>query len=322
MTSLRPLSPTCRGVESIYKWLHGESALEKNVLKPPGSGVHVVTGPINMCGCEPGDVLQVLTFKSQVDILDLRPRKNPATGKTYGSNAAKVAGYQFRVGHRNGTAFSRTGGDEAVTIYEFVMEKGAKTGKGKPILQYKYPKVLDPSGLPHALYDLPGITIPHPRFLGTKGALVRYPKGFRAELYNQSAIDKFGGNVDDWRIGKGATMYYKSELPGCRLVLGDTHAAQGDSELDEDVFVVHGFAFKDYLSELPVPSTIFTNGSNLNGAFTDVYVNTRDFLMDVFDVTEDEALSIMATAVDYTVTQVVDGNWGIHGSIKKSLFKD
>jgi acetamidase/formamidase len=40
-----------------------------------GQGVHVMTGPIYVCGAEPGDVLQV-------DILELTPRKNPATGKT------------------------------------------------------------------------------------------------------------------------------------------------------------------------------------------------------------------------------------------------
>lgn len=42
-----------------------------------GDGVHVMTGPIYVCGAEPGDVLQI-------DILDLKPRANPSTGKTYG----------------------------------------------------------------------------------------------------------------------------------------------------------------------------------------------------------------------------------------------
>ena len=40
-----------------------------------------------------------------------------------------------------------------------------------------------------------------------------------------------GGNVDDWRIGKGATMYYPVSVPGALLSVGDPHAAQGDSEL-------------------------------------------------------------------------------------------
>lgn len=36
--------------------------------------MHIMTGPIYVCGAEPGDVLQV-------DILDLMPRKNPVSGK-------------------------------------------------------------------------------------------------------------------------------------------------------------------------------------------------------------------------------------------------
>ena len=37
-------------------------------------------------------------------------------------------------------------------------------------------------------------------------------------------------------------------------------------------------------------------------------------------LTEDEAISLISVAVDFGVTQVVDGNWGIHAIIKKSLF--
>ena len=36
-------------------------------------------------------------------------------------------------------------------------------------------------------------------------------------------------------------------------------------------------------------------------------------------LSEDEAISLISIGVDFGVTQVVDGNWGIH-VIKKSLF--
>jgi acetamidase/formamidase len=54
-----------------------------------------MTGPIHVCGAEPGDVLQV-------DILDLWPRKNPKSGKTYGVNAAASWGYQWRQPWKSG----------------------------------------------------------------------------------------------------------------------------------------------------------------------------------------------------------------------------
>ena len=41
-----------------------------------------------------------------------------------------------------------------------------------------------------------------------------------------------GGNLDNRRIGVGATMYYKVQVNGGLLSMGDAHTAQGDSELD------------------------------------------------------------------------------------------
>ena len=46
----------------------------------------------------------------------------------------------------------------------------------------------------------------------------------------------------------------------------------------------------------------------------------RRFLMTTRGLSEDEAISLMSVAVDFGVTQVVDGNWGIHAIIKKSIF--
>jgi acetamidase/formamidase len=38
------------------------------------------------------------------------------------------------------------------------------------------------------------------------------------------------------------------------------------------------------------------------------------------DLSEDEAISLISVAVDFGVTQVVDGNWGVHAIIRKALF--
>ncbi len=44
-----------------------------------------------------------------------------------------------------------------------------------------------------------------------------------------------GGNIDDWRVGKGAKMYYPVAVPGAFFSVGDPHAAQGDSELGDAI---------------------------------------------------------------------------------------
>lgn len=169
---------------------------------------------------------------------------------------------------------------------------------------------------------------------------------------------RFGGNIDDWRIGKGGTMYFRVEVPGALLLVGDTHAAQGDSELagtametsmttklrvtlhkadslpkmvatvdwplleTSDKFVVHGFAYANYLDELEDASTIFVEGASLDLAMQDCFIKTRDWLMDVYDLIEEETIALMTTSVDFGITQVVDGNWGVHADIPKWVFDD
>ena len=127
--------------------------------------------------------------------------------------------------------------------------------------------------------------------------------------------------------------------------MGDTHAAQGDSELagtametsmttklrvtlhkadslpklvtgvewplleTSDVYVVHGFAYADYLDELADASTIFAEGASIDAAMEDCYLKTRNWLMDAWDLTEEETIAVMTMSVDFGVTQVVDGNW-------------
>ena len=47
----------------------------------------------------------------------------------------------------------------------------------------------------------------------------------------------------------------------------------------------------------------------------------RRFLMTAHDLSEDEAISLMSVAADFSVTQVVDANWGVTGSIPKAIFQ-
>jgi acetamidase/formamidase len=64
-------------IASMLQWVSSGQNVDMRGKSGSGDGVHVMTGPIYVCGAEPGDVLQI-------DILDLKPRPNPSTGKTYG----------------------------------------------------------------------------------------------------------------------------------------------------------------------------------------------------------------------------------------------
>jgi acetamidase/formamidase len=166
------------------------------------------------------------------------------------------------------------------------------------------------------------------------------------------------GNIDDWRIGKGATMYYPVAVEGALFSVGDPHAAQGDSELcgtaiemsltgvfqfilhrEEDLagsalegldhpmletsdeWVVYGFSFPNYLRQIgPQAQRDVARLATLDAAMLDAFKKLRRFLMQVHGLTEDAAISLMSVAADFGVTQVVDGNLGVHAILRKDLF--
>ena len=86
-------------------------------------------------------------------------------------------------------------------------------------------------------------------------------------------------------------------------------------------FVLHGFSFPNYLADLGAKAQSDIYGkSSIDLALRDAFRKMRHFLMTTQGLTEDEAVSLMSVGVDFGVTQVVDGNWGIHAIVKKALF--
>jgi predicted RNA-binding protein with TRAM domain len=166
-------------VEEIFYWATGESLTEKNEPKLPGSGVHLITGPIQVTGAMPGDVVQV-------DILELEPRYNPSTGKCFGTNSQKFAGFHYNslTGFkRDGTPYVRTGGTEAITVFEFLEEEGSKMKWAKPVYMYRFPNMTAPDGSIRTFDNNPAVTIPHEFNHGYNGELLEpdaivYPPGF------------------------------------------------------------------------------------------------------------------------------------------------
>jgi acetamidase/formamidase len=86
-------------------------------------------------------------------------------------------------------------------------------------------------------------------------------------------------------------------------------------------WVLHGFSYPKYLSDLgeKAQSEIYSK-SSVELALRDAFRKMRHFLMTTRGLSEDEAISLMSIAVDFGITQVVDGNRGVHAIVKKSLF--
>ena len=353
------------GAESVFAWSpdnkgvdrRGAGPMDAEVGAGAGYGVHILTGPIYVNEAEPGDVLEV-----QILDVDLRPSANPKyKGKTFGSNAAAWWGYHYQ------DLIEDPKPREVITIYE--MDTTSEEDWANALYNYRWTPQTDPDGVVHETIDYPGVPVDSstidPNFEVLEGVRIPVRTHFgtiglaprAADLINSIPPSYFGGNIDNWRIGKGATMYYPVAVEGGLLSLGDPHAAQGDSELagtaietsltgiikvvvhkqkdlsgtvlealdyplleTQSEYVVHGFSYADYQTELGenAQSDIFEN-SSVDGAMRDAFRKMRHFLMTTQGLSEDEAISLMSVAVDFGVTQVVDGNWGVHGVIDKSV---
>ena len=357
------------GAESVFRWDAEGKGVDRRGAGPmdasvygrgagEGFGVHILTGPIFVCGAEPGDVLEV-------EILDIAPRPsgNPAyAGKTFGSNAAAWWGFHYN------DMIEEPKPREVITIYE--VDASGERNWAKGVYNFRWTPQTDPSGVVHKTIDYPGVPVDHRTVQENAGVLknIRVPirphfgvlglAPAEADMVDSIPPSYTGGNIDDWRIGKGATMYYPVAVKGALLSAGDSHASQGDSELcgtaiecsltgtfqlivhkrdsltgtalaglnyplleTQEEWVLHGFSYANYLAELgaDAQSKIYEK-SSIDLAMRDAFRKMRHFLMTTKGLTEDEALSLMSVAVDFGVTQVVDGNWGVHAIIKKSLF--
>ena len=347
--------------ERIYHWTATEKTIARRGAGPGadggGLGVHLLTGPVAVEGAEPGDVLEVRIVE-----VAPRPSGNPLfAGRTFGSNAAAWWGYHYD------DLIEEPKPREVVTIFEL---DTAGEPYAKAVYNYVWAPQTDPHGVVHARIDYPGVVVDHAKVRHRENVLagIRVPARLHfgtmglapaeAEFVSSIPPGHTGGNIDDWRIGKGNRMYYPVAVPGAYFSVGDPHAAQGDSELagtaietsltgtfafilhkardlagttleglqhplleTPEQWSVYGFTFANYLAELgPNAQTDVANHASIDRAMRDAFRKMRRFLMTVHKLSEDEAISLMSVAADFGITQVVDGNWGVHGTIGKSVF--
>jgi acetamidase/formamidase len=172
------------------------------------------------------------------------------------------------------------------------------------------------------------ITIPLKPFFGVMGVAPG-----QGERKPAGVPDYFGGNIDNKELVAGTTLYLPVQVKGALFSAGDVHAAQGDGEvnltaietaLEEGIlrFVVR----KNMKLVRPMGETEthwITMGfhRDLNEAVKIALRDAIQFLVRTKGVTPNDAYALCSMAVDLRVTQIVDGNKGIHAMIPKSIFK-
>lgn len=284
------------GIEALYR------GIPEHDRYP---GPHILTGPIYVEGARPGDMLEVR-------YLNMTPRCR------YGSNLAAHWGHLYQ----------ELGSKERVTIYQ--INPGGRTAEA--LYAYDFPgKYTVPGTItrcPECIRQsaLPGIRIPVRPHLGVAAVAPDQPGRI-----STVPPGKHGGNIDNWRIGAGATMYYPVQVDGALFSVGDPHISQGDGEISGtaiessldvlfQIVVRRDFRFPSPLLETSDSWIVHGFNEDLNVAMREAALDMLTLLTEHRHLSKDDAYSLMSVAADFAVTQVVDQRQGIHVRIPRGIF--
>jgi acetamidase/formamidase len=180
----------------------------------------------------------------------------------------------------------------------------------------------------------PSITLPLGPFQGTFGvappedAIGRLAPG----VVSSVPPGQHAGNVDLREQQEGSTLYIPVWQPGAKIFTGDSHALQGDGEVNltaletgmREVRVQVGLhqqtGWTWPFAETETHWIALGMHRDLGQAFKTALSNTLDFLSRRANLTRMDAYALASLATSFRVTQVVDINQGVHGMIPKAIF--
>ncbi len=173
-----------------------------------------------------------------------------------------------------------------------------------------------------------GIEIPLKPFFGSMGIAPAASEG----RVNSAPPGKHAGNLDNKELVAGTTLFIPVQAPGALFEVGDGHAGMGNGEVDItalETSLTGVFQFivrKDMHLNWPrgeTPTHYITMGldPDLTEATKIAVHETLDFLVNEKKMSREDAYMLASVAVDFDITQLVDGTKGVHGMIAKSLFK-
>ncbi len=175
-----------------------------------------------------------------------------------------------------------------------------------------------------------GIEIPLRAFFGSMG--VAPPP----EVGRLSSVPpwKHAGNLDNKELVAGTKLFIPVHVPGALFLAGDGHAAQGDGEvsltaLETSLNGTLEFVVRKDMGPLEWPRAETPAAYITMGMHEDLLEAARiavremiAFLETEKGLSADDAYMLTSIAVDLRITQLVDGNLGVHAMLWKSLFVD
>ena len=251
----------------------------------PRLGPHILTGPVEVQGAEPGDALRV-----DIEAIEL--------GADWG-----FCGFRPLVGTLpEDFPFRR--------VLHIPVDRAARTCRV-------------PVG--------PGVTLPLSPFFGVMG--VAPPPEWGPVSTKEPRAH--GGNLDNKEIGAGATLFLPVHVPGARFSAGDGHGVQGDGEVCINALEMcltghfrlaleKGGGAADPVLRFPRAETAthyVSMGLNedLDLAMKQALREMIAFIVARTNMSAADAYQLCSLAVDFHVTQTVNGEKGVHGLLRKGL---
>ena len=249
----------------------------------PRMGGHILTGPVAIQGAEPGDMLEV-----HVDKIEF--------GADWG-----FCGFRPLMG-----TLPEDFPDRYLTHIPIDREK--------------------------RICRLPwGTDLPLAPFFGVMGVAPPPQYGTLSSKEPRS----HGGNLDNKELGEGSTLFLPVHVPGANFSAGDGHGVQGDGEVCINALEIcltgtftltlhKGGGAKNPLLRFPRGESathFITMGMNedLDVAMKQALREMIAFICSRTNLSREQAYTFCSLAVDFHVTQTVNGEKGIHGLLKKGL---
>ena len=273
-------------------------------------GPHIVTGPIEVLGAAPGDVLRI-------DVLRLTPRTPYGViSNRHGKGALPG---EYPEGPRPDPAASA----ERPELYRNLsVFTPVRTIGGRP-------KGLLPVSKRMAA------EFPIDPFMGIMGVALD-----TSEPVNSIPPTAAGGNIDIKNLTVGSTLYPPVFVPGAKFFVGDPHFVQGHGEVALtaleaplrgsfrlSVLKAGSAAIPGDRGSLPAPFGETAEywmpvglNADLDEALKQAVRESIAFLHGELGMERHIAYAYLSAATDYVVSQVVDRTKGVHALIKKGDF--
>lgn len=254
---------------------------------PPRLGPHALTGPVAVRGATPGDALRV-----QIERIEF--------GADWGFCAFRPLAGTLP----EDFPYSR--------VLHIPVDRAARTGR----------LPFGPGG---------ALDLPLSPFFGVMG--VAPPPAWRTVSSKEPRAH--GGNLDNKELGEGATLWLPVHVEGANFSAGDGHGVQGDGEVCVNALEMGltgtfrldlegGGGPGDPVLRHPRAETathFISMGmhEDLDLAMKQALREMIAFLVARAGITAADAYQLCSLAVDFRVTQTVNGEKGVHGLLRRGL---